>query len=68
MSAMHNEVGMTITPLGGGQVIYEYVVLFFCYCICLQEVGRSCIILQYQHCNIMLDCGCHPGRGNCLLM
>lgn len=27
-----------------------------------QEVGRSCILLQYQGRNIMLDCGCHPGR------
>lgn len=27
-----------------------------------QEVGRSCILLQYQNRNIMLDCGCHPGR------
>jgi cleavage and polyadenylation specificity factor subunit 3 len=26
-----------------------------------QEVGRSCILLQYQGRNIMLDCGCHPG-------
>jgi cleavage and polyadenylation specificity factor subunit 3 len=27
-----------------------------------QEVGRSCILLQYQSRNILLDCGCHPGR------
>lgn len=27
-----------------------------------QEVGRSCILLQYQGRNIMLDCGCHPGK------
>lgn len=27
-----------------------------------QEVGRSCILLQYQGRSIMLDCGCHPGR------
>ena len=27
-----------------------------------QEVGRSCILLQFQGRNIMLDCGCHPGR------
>ena len=27
-----------------------------------QEVGRSCILLQYQNRNILLDCGCHPGR------
>lgn len=26
-----------------------------------QEVGRSCILLQYQGRNILLDCGCHPG-------
>lgn len=27
-----------------------------------QEVGRSCILLQYQSRQILLDCGCHPGR------
>lgn len=27
-----------------------------------QEVGRSCILLQYKSRNVMLDCGCHPGR------
>lgn len=27
-----------------------------------QEVGRSCILLQYRERNIMLDCGAHPGR------
>ena len=27
-----------------------------------QEVGRSCILLQYRGRNIMLDCGAHPGR------
>jgi cleavage and polyadenylation specificity factor subunit 3 len=27
-----------------------------------QEVGRSCILLQYQGRNILLDCGCHPGK------
>jgi cleavage and polyadenylation specificity factor subunit 3 len=27
-----------------------------------QEVGRSCILLQYRGRNIMLDCGSHPGR------
>jgi cleavage and polyadenylation specificity factor subunit 3 len=27
-----------------------------------QEVGRSCILLSYQNRNILLDCGCHPGR------
>jgi cleavage and polyadenylation specificity factor subunit 3 len=27
-----------------------------------QEVGRSCIWLQYQSRNLLLDCGCHPGR------
>ena len=27
-----------------------------------QEVGRSCILLQYQNRQILLDCGCHPGR------
>ena len=26
------------------------------------EVGRSCIILQFKGRNIMLDCGHHPGR------
>ena len=27
-----------------------------------QEVGRSCILLQFRGRNIMLDCGAHPGR------
>ena len=27
-----------------------------------QEVGRSCILLQFKGRNVMLDCGCHPGR------
>jgi cleavage and polyadenylation specificity factor subunit 3 len=27
-----------------------------------QEVGRSCIILQYHGRTLMLDCGSHPGR------
>ena len=27
-----------------------------------QEVGRSCILLQYKNRNVMLDCGSHPGR------
>jgi len=27
-----------------------------------QEVGRSCILLQYKGRNVMLDCGVHPGR------
>ena len=27
-----------------------------------QEVGRSCILLQYRGRTIMLDCGTHPGR------
>lgn len=27
-----------------------------------QEVGRSCILLQYRRRTIMLDCGSHPGR------
>ena len=27
-----------------------------------QEVGRSCILLQYHGRNILLDCGIHPGR------
>jgi cleavage and polyadenylation specificity factor subunit 3 len=27
-----------------------------------QEVGRSCIMLNYQGRTIMLDCGTHPGR------
>lgn len=27
-----------------------------------QEVGRSCILLQYNGRNILLDCGIHPGR------
>lgn len=27
-----------------------------------QEVGRSCILLRYQNRQILLDCGCHPGR------
>lgn len=26
-----------------------------------QEVGRSCIFLQYKNRNILLDCGLHPG-------
>eukprot|EP01035_Chromulina_nebulosa_P022286 gene22286-28866_t len=26
-----------------------------------QEVGRSCIIVQFKGRNIMLDCGSHPG-------
>ena len=27
-----------------------------------QEVGRSCILLQFRGRNVMLDCGAHPGR------
>ena len=27
-----------------------------------QEVGRSCILLQYHGRSILLDCGIHPGR------
>ena len=27
-----------------------------------QEVGRSCILLQYKSRKVLLDCGCHPGR------
>ena len=27
-----------------------------------QEVGRSCILLQYRGRTVMLDCGSHPGR------
>jgi len=27
-----------------------------------QEVGRSCILLQFRGRNILLDCGAHPGR------
>ena len=27
-----------------------------------QEVGRSCIYLQYRGRTVMLDCGTHPGR------
>ena len=27
-----------------------------------QEVGRSCILLQYKGRKILLDCGIHPGR------
>lgn len=27
-----------------------------------QEVGRSCIMLQYRGRTLMLDCGSHPGR------
>ena len=31
-----------------------------------QEVGRSCIVLNYRGRTIMLDCGNHPGReGKC---
>ena len=26
-----------------------------------QEVGRSCILLQFKGKNILLDCGLHPG-------
>eukprot|EP00002_Diphylleia_rotans_P040273 TRINITY_DN9504_c0_g1_i3.p1 TRINITY_DN9504_c0_g1~~TRINITY_DN9504_c0_g1_i3.p1 ORF type:complete len:456 (+),score=60.79 TRINITY_DN9504_c0_g1_i3:43-1410(+) len=26
------------------------------------EVGRSCILLEYKDCIIMLDCGIHPGK------
>ena len=26
-----------------------------------QEVGRSCILLQFKGRNILLDCGSHPG-------
>lgn len=27
-----------------------------------QEVGRSCILLEYSQRSILLDCGCHPGK------
>lgn len=27
-----------------------------------QEVGRSCILIEYRGRTIMLDCGTHPGR------
>jgi predicted metal-dependent RNase len=27
-----------------------------------QEVGRSCILLQFRGKNVLLDCGVHPGR------
>jgi cleavage and polyadenylation specificity factor subunit 3 len=27
-----------------------------------QEVGRSCIFVQYKGRNVMLDCGVHPGK------
>jgi cleavage and polyadenylation specificity factor subunit 3 len=27
-----------------------------------QEVGRSCIVLDYRGRSVMLDCGTHPGR------
>ena len=29
-----------------------------------QEVGRSCIILQFKNKKVMLDCGIHPGYDN----
>jgi len=27
-----------------------------------QEVGRSCIVIQYRGCSVMLDCGLHTQR------
>lgn len=30
------------------------------------EVGRSCILLEYQGMRVLLDCGVHPGYFICL--
>lgn len=43
------------------KVINFHFVFFLCHSGAGQEVGRSCIMLEFKGKKIMLDCGIHPG-------